>query len=211
MPGTPSVMVSTNVGCFSSTRTPGPGRIVGPHFAIPTFEEFVQAWHRTLALGVFHQHLTRNAIIGACAVERHVTERRADMRRRLPRSTSFTGCATVSDDAHADQDHRERAAGTGVCDRHRLTVKRDSRPRLSEVGRADRLRSSGPQSTRPVSCDLLADRSRHQTFTRTAGVPRPCAVASHLRLAGGCKLTRRYRRARRCVSPPSGPVSTRAE
>jgi len=43
-------------------------------------------------------------------------------------------------------------------------------PTFPRSAAADRLRSSGPQSTRPVSCDVLADRSRHQTRTRTAGV-----------------------------------------
>jgi hypothetical protein len=154
----------------------------------------VQVRHRTLALGVFHEHLTR---------ERH-------HRVRVP-SSATTGTAsrhaaataksTSSQAARQYPTMRtrikitgERAAGTGVCDRHRLTAMA-GQPTPTFRGRpaADRLRSSRPQSTRPGSCDLLADRSRHQTRARTAGVHARGLVASPPGLAGGCKLTRRYR------------------
>jgi hypothetical protein len=144
----------------------------------------VQVRHRTLALGVFHEHLTR---------ERH-------HRVRVP-SSATTGTASrhtaaiaTSTSSQAARQYPtmrtgikitgERAAGTGVCDRHRLTAMAGQptptfRGRLRLIAFARR--------------DLLADRSRHQTRTRTAGVHARGLVASPPGLAGGCKLTRRYR------------------
>jgi len=147
----------------------------------------------------------------ACAVERH--DRNVEQTCGGDCQVHFiTGCATVSDDAHADQDHRWKSGETGVCDRHRLTAMAGQptptfrgRLRLITLARHDRS-LPGPAHATYSLTDLV---TRH---VRGRGVHARGLVASPPGLAGGCKLTRRYRRARFGVcSPPSGPVSTRAE
>jgi len=66
----------------------------------------VQVRHRTLALGVFHEHLTRERHHRVRVPSSATTGTASSHAAATAKVHFITGCATVSDDAHADQDHR---------------------------------------------------------------------------------------------------------